>query len=137
MSSVDGKTLMSIIKIILVKEQFDLMKHYQACIEKSRVPFSYRVEITRGNCIIISDYGVKNLREFLNEHKCFMTLYQIIALFTGYTSFKNLDRDYKNIISGLDHPSLRSLVCYDKLYTTYKEKFIKNMNECKSKFGGV
>ena len=38
MSSVDGKKLMSIIKIILVKEQFDLMKHYQACIEKSRVP---------------------------------------------------------------------------------------------------
>ena len=137
MSTVDGKTLMSIIKTIIVKEQFDLMKHYQACIEKSSVPFSYRVEITRGNCIIISDYEVKNLRVFLNEHKCFITLYQIVALFNGHTPFKKLDEEYERIISILEKPSLRSLVCFKKLYLTQKEMLIEQMNEYNTKFGNA
>lgn len=137
MSTVDGKTLMSIIKTIIVKEQFNLMKHYQACIEKSSVPFSYRVEITRGNCIIISDYEVKNLRVFLNEHKCFITLYQIVALFNGHTPFKKLDEEYERIISSLDKPSLRSLVCFEKFYSNHKNKIIKKMNEYNTKFGNA
>ena len=135
MSNISKNTQISIIKTILVNEQFDLIKYYIACIEKNRVPLSFRVKIIRGKCIIVSDYEVKELLAFLHDHKCFITLYQIVSLFNGHTPFNDLKKEYERIISSLVKPSLRSLICFDKLYSNQMKKLVKQMSEFKSKLG--
>lgn len=127
----ERRKLISIIKTLMNKEQFDLIKHYQACIEKSTIPITYKIEIVEGNCKIISSEWCMDLSSFLKENKTFIILYEIINLFKGRVKFSDLDTEFKKIIGEMETPSKRSIICLEQLFRTQKEMIVKNAKTLK------
>jgi hypothetical protein len=135
MTYFDKKTLISIIKKLMDKEQFDLIKHYQACIEKSTVPLSYKIQFRDRVCYLKSDEGEKPLTLFIKENFTFIVLFHIIGLFEKSIPVKDLDKEYKRILAQLDQPTKRSLICFDQLYRGLYHKYVKAKIEFRKKVG--
>ena len=135
MTYFDKKILISLIKTLMDKERFNLIKHYQACIKKSTVPLSYQILIHDKVCYLKSEEEETPLTLFIKENCTFMVLFQIIVLFEKCIQVKDLEKEYRKILAQLDQPTKRSLICFDQLYRGLYHKYVKAKIEFRKKVG--
>lgn len=134
MSSIERKVLISIIKILMNKDQFDLIKHYQACIEKSTVPFSYKIQFRNGICYMLSIKGATKLSVFIDRKPSFIAIYKIIHLFESHYNCNELKKEYVTIIQNLDKPSIRTTICLEKLFESLLSTHQKSKDDFNTRY---